>query len=398
MLQALVDMANVGVMVLDSGNRIEYANRMCSHITGYEHDSLVGKLFADLLDDKNRELFETLKKNTTTCSTNLYQGIEMRTAYDSAVTAEMACSTFSAHAEEKCFVYFRDISNREGLTQELQKSEQRYRELFDRVDQGIYVSSKEGHFIDCNKALLHILGYDSEDEVLNLDLARDLYVNPEDRTKYQKNIERDGYVRNYEVEFKKKSGESIPIHLNSHVIKDEKGEVIGYQGLIIDVSENIRMRREVDKQNRFMSNLLESSVDCIVAADIKGTVIFFNHAAEKLTGYDSEEVIGKFHITKFYPLETAKEIMRMLRSDDHGGPGKLQDFHVNMLGKDGEEIPLSMSASIVREGDEELASLGIFTDLREKMKMEKELQEAQLRLVQTEKMASLGSLVCRRGP
>jgi PAS domain S-box-containing protein len=152
------------------------------------------------------------------------------------------------------------------------------------------------------------------------------------------------------------------------------------------------MRREVDEKNRFFSNLLESSVDCIVAADTKGTVIFFNQAAEKLTGYEAKEVIEKFHITKFYPIEVAKDIMRRLRSDDYGGRGKLSDFRVTMQAKNGEEIPVSTSASIVYEGDKERASLGFFTDLREKLKMEKELQEAQLRLVQTEKMASLGSL------
>jgi signal transduction histidine kinase len=65
---------------------------------------------------------------------------------------------------------------------------------------------------------------------------------------------------------------------------------------------------------------------------------------------------------------------------------------LTVFGKDKEEIPVSLSASIVYEGQKELASLGIFTDLREKIEIEKELQDAQVRLLQSEKMASLGSL------
>lgn len=393
MVEALIEMANVGILVLDLEDRIHYANRMTSYITGYDHASLMGKKFTDLLDSKNRQLFQTLKNAADTHTTKLYQGIELISAFSTTVITEMSFSTFNPDGEaRKLFIYFRDISERKGLTKELQKSEQRYRELFNRVYQGIFISSKEGYFVECNAALLDILGYDSKEEFLQLDLARDVYANPEDRTTFQEIIERDGFVRNYEVEFKKKNGEKIPLLFNAHIIEDDKGEIIGYQGLMIDVSERIRMERELREKNLFLSNLLESSVDCIVAADTKGNVIFFNKAAERLTGYKSEEVIGKFHITQFYPLEVAKGIMRKLRSDDFGGRGRLEKLLITFRAKNGEEIPVSTSASIVYEGDEELASLGIFTDLRERLKMEKELQEAQIRLIQTEKMASLGSL------
>jgi len=84
--------------------------------------------------------------------------------------------------------------------------------------------------------------------------------------------------------------------------------------------------------------------------------------------------------------------MKKLRSDDYGGRGKLENFKLIIYGKNHEEIPVSLSASIVYEGEKEIASLGIFTDLREKIKIEKELQDAQVRLLQAEKMASLGSL------
>jgi len=393
LFQTIAEMANIGILVLDDYNRIEVANRMIAHFIGYEVTALLGKNFTDFLDEKNQKLFQTLKEKIDTYSTRIYPGIELITAYATNVVTELCLTSYLTQSgDKKYLIYLRDISVQWDLTRELRESEKKYRELFNRVDQGIFVSSKEGRFVDCNAALLNILGYATKEEFLKMDIIKDLYLTPEDRKKYQETIERDEFVKNYEVIWKKKNGEKIPVLLTSHVIRNENDKVVGYQGLTIDISERIRMERELEEKNRFFSNLLESSVECIVAADTRGKVIFFNKAAEKLTGYTAEEVIGKIYITKFYPIDVAKNIMRRLRSDDYGGRGKLDNFRIILYGKDGVEIPVSCSASIIYEGDKELASLGLFTDLREKLKMEKELQDTQMRLIQTEKMASLGSL------
>jgi len=393
LFKTIAEMANIGILVLDDDNRIEFANRMIAYFMGYEVNTLLGKKFTDFLDEKNQKIFQTLKEKIDTSSTKIYPGIELITANATNVVTEMCLTSCLTHSRDKKYlIYLREISVEWHLIRELQESGKRYNELFNRVDQGTFVSSKEGRFVDCNAALLNILGYTSKEEFLKMDIIKNLYLNPEDREKYQEIIERDGFVKNYEVIWKKKNGEKIPVLITSHVIKDENDKVVGYQGLTIDISDRIRMERELEEKNRFFSNLLESSVECIVAADTRGNVIFFNKAAEKLTGYNAEEVIENFHITKFYPIEVAKDIMRKLRSDEYGGRGKLENFRITFYGKDGIEVPVSCSASIIYEGDRELASLGLFTDLREKLKMEKELQDTQMRLIQTEKMASLGSL------
>ncbi len=342
---------------------------------------------------KTKRFFSLFKNESATCTEKLRQVIELSTTASSPVIAEMCCASYVAQAgRKKTFVYLRDIAVQQKLTRELKQSEQRYRELFEHIDQGISISTREGKFIDCNPAVLKILGYESKEEFLKLDISKDLYVNPQDRKEFQRLIEKDGYVKNYEVAFKKKNGETIPILLTTQAIKNEKGEVIGYQGLNIDISERIRMEQELREKHGFLTNLLESSADCIIVSDMRGKVIFFNKAAERLTGYRTDEVIGKFHVTKFYSLEMAREIMKKLRSDEYGDRGKLENYMLTVFRKNDEEIPVSLSASIVYEGEKELASLGIFTDLREKITMEKELQETQVRLLQSEKMASLGSL------
>jgi len=394
MFQAIVEMGEVGILVLDGENRIEFANKMSSHIMGYETHKLLGKDFCSFLDQGNRKTFKALREDCDTYTSKLCQRIEIITASSAPAITEICCASYDTgqSGERKLFVYLRDISVQQKLTEDLQKSERKYRDLFDRIDQGISISTKEGKFIDCNSALLKILGYETKDEFLRMDISKDLYADPEDRKEFQRLIERDGYVKNYEVEFKKKDGNKLPILLTSHTIKNEKGEVIGYEGLNIDISERIRIEQELREKHGFLTKLLESSVDCIMVADMRGKASFFNKAAERLTGYSAEEVIGKFHISKFYSQEMARDIMRKLRSDDYGDRGKLENFMLTIYGKNNEKIPVSLSASLVYEGKKEIASLGIFTDLREKIKIENELQDTQVRLLQSEKMASLGSL------
>ncbi len=245
---------------------------------------------------------------------------------------------------------------------------------------------------ECNPALVQILGYTHRKQLLRLDIDRELYADPEEAVRLQHVLERDGMVSKYDIAFKNRKGLKIPVLLTAQARKNKRGRVTGYQGLVIDISERLAIEHELKEKVGFLVSLLESSVDCIVAADRKGIIVFFNKAAEKVMGYRAEEVIGRFHITRFYDMATAKGIMHKLRSDGYGGRGKLENLRLNFRRKDGKEIPVSLSASIVYKDEQEIATLGIFTDLREKLKMENELQEAQLRLMQSEKMASLGHL------
>ncbi len=152
------------------------------------------------------------------------------------------------------------------------------------------------------------------------------------------------------------------------------------------------VREELRRSNAFFRNLLLSSVDGVIAADIKGKVLIYNEAAAEITGYSVEETLGHKDIRDFYPVEVARDIMLKLRSDDHGGKGKLKLHRFEVQGKSGETIPISLNAAIVYEGDEEVASIGFFHDLREEIRIKSDLEKTQVQLLQAEKMSSLGKL------
>jgi two-component system NtrC family sensor kinase len=136
---------------------------------------------------------------------------------------------------------------------------------------------------------------------------------------------------------------------------------------------------------KFWENIIENSPDAIVAVRKGGEIIIFNRAAERMLGYRKDDVIGWMDIRTLYPPGEAKQLMKDLRSPNYGGPGFLEKREFLLIDKNGWEIPVYISAVILFEQGKEIGSVGIFTDLREKKELEKQL-------LRTEKLSSLGKL------
>jgi PAS domain S-box-containing protein len=392
--EKIAEMGDDGIVVFDQAFKILFANQMASEITGIPKEDLIGRNFFTVIGKEDKEFLEGTVTRGVGIGEKLCTEMTILTPKGQVKDGEVCIALAKSDAGEvKTYAYLRDITARKKFEKDLRDSEEKLRTLFERVRHGLFISSKEGKFLDCNQALLDMLGYSTKEEFLNINIAQDLYVNSEDRKVFQERIERDGYAKDMEVTFKKKNGEEITVLLTGHPIKDEKGETIAYQGINLDITERKRIEDELREANEFFMNLIESSVDGIIAADMNGNIIIFNTGAEALTGYSAAEMIGKVHITQIYPEGVAKEVMRKLRSADYGGTGKLTPTQFNVVNKYGEEIPIQLSATLIYdEADKEVASVGIFTDLRPRLKMEKRLQETHLQLVSSEKMASLGKL------
>ena len=152
-----------------------------------------------------------------------------------------------------------------------------------------------------------------------------------------------------------------------------------------DVSRIRRVESELSQTRDFLENVIQSSADAIVAADLSGSIIVFNRAAENLLGMEAQNVVGRRSVEGLYEGDGAREIMRRLRSGESGVKGQLRNIRASICGGDGAKIPVSLSAAIVYEGDTEVATVGVFSDLRERLRLEAELQRAQTQLKDDEK-------------
>ncbi len=392
--EKIAEMGDDGIVVFDQAFKIIFANQMAVEITGIPKEELIGRNFFTVIGKEDKKFLEGTVTRGEGIGEKLCTDMTILTPQGLMKDAEVCIALAKSESGDvKTYAYIRDITARKQFERSLKDSEEKLRTLFERVRHGLFISSKEGKFLDCNQALLDMLGYPTKEEFLSIHIAQDLYVNAEDRKLFQERMERDGYVKDMEVEFKKRNGEKLTVLLTGHPIKNEKEEVIGYQGINLDITERKHIENELREANEFFMNLIESSVDGIIAADMKGNIFIFNKGAEALTGYVAEEVIGKIHITRIYPEGVAKDIMKKLRSPEHGGLGKFIPSQLNVVNKDGEEIPIQLSATLIYDGEgKEVASVGIFTDLRPRIKIERKLQDTHLQLVSSEKMASLGKL------
>jgi PAS domain S-box-containing protein len=392
--EKITEMGEDGIVVFDEHSRIEFANQRAAEIIGLSKDQILGQQFFSLIGKRDEDFLKEMVKRGEGIGERVCTEIDLRTPKGEARATEVCIApTRSDDGRIKTYAYLHDITERKRYEREVRESEEKYRNLFERVRHGLFISTREGNFVDCNEALLEILGYDDKEEFLKIDITRDLYVNPENRKAFQTRIERHGFVKDFEVEFKKKSGEKITALLTAHLKRDETGRVIGYEGLNIDISDRKRMERELREANEFLMNLIESSLDAIIVTNMKGDILIFNRGAENILGYEAEEVVGKMNIRSIYLPGLAEEVMKKMRSPEYGGVGKLSSFPISHRRKDGELIEGDLSASLIYNSEgKQVASIGIFKDLRERLRMERELRETQQALLQSEKLAAMGRL------
>lgn len=386
MLGSILDTIEDGIYVISRDFTVKFMNQR------------MVELFGDGLGEK---CYQIINKSNALCpwcrSDRVFNGESFnREVYIPKVdkTFEVTSSPFK-DTDGNIFKLgiYHDITMRKQREARLKSSVEDYRRIFEHVAVGVYISTKEGKFVDANQGLLDMLGYSNKEEFLKIDIINDLYLFPEDRKMFQELIERDGRVVDYEVQFKRKDGTPIPVLMTSHVRYDHQGNVIGYEGINVDQTQRYQMERKLREAHDFMNKIVQSAPISIMAADLEGNIIIWNKAAEKTLGYKSGEVIGKMHITKVYPNGKAYEIMKVLRSPDDGGIGVFPPQPVLYVRRDGRIIEGHLSAAMIYDDDgNEVATVGSFVDLTERIEMERALSKTQEQLLQSEKLAAMGRL------
>jgi PAS domain S-box-containing protein len=386
MSTAILETFDDGIYVMNQDLVVEYMN------------SAMIAQFGDGIGKKCHELINQSDEKCPWCrSDEVFKGHKIsREVYVPLVDKTYYLTEIPFEKEDgsilKLSVY-RDISERKKREEMLWATEEDFINLFEHVACGVFISSKEGKFLNANPALLDMLGYDNKKEFLNIDIANDLYVRPEERQKFKQMIERDGRVIDYEVEFKRKDGSTVPVLLTGHVRYDQQGNVIGYEGLNVDISQRKLMERQLREAYDFINKIIQSSPNAIIATDMAGSILIWNRAAEETLGYKVNEVVGKMSIDKIYPEGTARKVMQMLRIPEHGGIGKLKAYPMVYVRRDGTVVEGNLSAAIIYDtSGKEIASVGSFVDLKERLDMERALRQTQEQLLQSEKLAAMGRL------
>ncbi|MEL7304413.1 MAG: PAS domain S-box protein [Myxococcota bacterium] len=259
----------------------------------------------------------------------------------------------------------------------------KYSSFFEQAHDGIVVTDAEGRIRYLNESAEKIFRRepDSLNGVPFVALLSSRSHNLAQRALSGDNVgDGYGYV---DLLVDRESGDYAVISVAIRVLEDSDQRLVSFR----DVTELREIESELRQTRDFLENLIQSSVDAIVAADVAGNIILFNRSAERILGYSAHEVVGRMSVERLYPEDDYDDVIRRLRSSASGGRGRLEPIRKDLVSKNLKMVPVNLSAATIYEDDREVAVVGIFTDLRERMRIEEKLSQAQRKLQISERQS-----------
>lgn len=264
------------------------------------------------------------------------------------------------------------------------RSLQRYADFFDSSADGIVVIDAEGRLLFSNPKAREITGYDEPDlrgrrlgdifATEDAGLAQDLRAG----------FVQGNFPKDIDIKITTRDKRVLIVNVSFASVLREDGAVLCS---FRDVTRQREVEAELQKMKDFLQRVIDSSVDAIISADMKGQVVLFNRAAERIYAKSAGDVVGT-NVRTLYPEGTAQRIMKMIRA----GGGRIEGLKVDVIDSAGITVPVSFSGALIFEGETPVGSVGIFTDLREKVRMEQRLQQAQEQLLAQERQAIVAEL------
>lgn len=350
LLELVWEHTNDGMLLTDSDGIIVAVNTaFCSLVNMKENELL--KLPFTVIYDKSvdrKQIFEEYKK---IAAQNNYSSIEETNFYFNSgrsVTVEKMTTTLVDAAHEAYVLSeFRDISERKRWEQSLNESENRYRSLFENSVLPIYESNVSGKFINANVALLHLLGYDSFDELLSLNLERDVYVNVEQRVKlFEKLIESKSDTP-AELDLKKKDGTIITVLAHSRIIMDGEGSITGFEGALEDITERKMLEQKLQSNIRQLEtahddltrlNTQKDKILAIVSHDLRspfssilGFCELLKNEFHTLSDEEKLEFVGYIHDAAAQQLTMVNSILDWSKLETGRVTVKFQTVNVGII-------------------------------------------------------------------
>src|SRR5277367_1265527 len=266
----------------------------------------------------------------------------------------------------------------------LRKNEARFTELFETLQEGIYVTTPSGAILDVNPALVRMLGYDSKSDLLARTVP-EVFTDRDERRSIKNEVETDPLPQGREITLLRKDGTSIVCLNTAAVVRGPSGEVVRYQGSLMDITERRTMERRLHQQQEFARRLVDNFPDLILVVNASGAYTFVSPRVRDVLGYeiaDTKEMQlgGRTHPDDRVALDSVyHEII--------AGQKVFASLELRVRHKDGEWRRLLCHFSPLSD---ELGQIeGVFMTCRDVT----ELKRLEEQLIQAEKLAAMGQML-----
>jgi PAS domain S-box-containing protein len=130
-------------------------------------------------------------------------------------------------------------------TNQLQEVEKQYRSLFEESKDMVFITTLEGKVLDINPAGVELFGFETKEEIMELGSMSDAHSSPGDRASFREEIEKQGYVKDYEITIKRKDGVPRSCLVTAALVRDNQGNITAYRGIIRDITEQKKMEQQL---------------------------------------------------------------------------------------------------------------------------------------------------------
>lgn len=377
LLRSIIQAAPTGIgMVKD--RVIEWTNEQISQITGYTPGELKGRSARILypsdeeFDRVGRHKYAEIQCKGTGSIVTVWQRKDGRTVN------VLLSSTLIDPGDLSAGVVFTalDITEKKKAQDDLWKSEEKYRALFENAVMGIFQSTPEGRFLRVNPATAKMCGFDSPEEMVDsvTDIAAQHYVDPADREPFTRAMEEQGFVRNFEHRTYRRDGSVFWVSVNARAVRDRLGRITHYEG----THEDIQARKEAEaalraSEERFFKVFQSNPIPMTIATLDEGRLIDVNERALELSGYSRQELIGRTSVDIglwAYPEERDGLIAELRKT------GLLRDGLAHFRTKSGSVAPALWSADRIRLGKDELL-LTTIHDISQQVEAREKLRQSE---------------------
>jgi PAS domain S-box-containing protein len=242
-LDAIPDM----IYEMDLKGNILYANRFARETMGLRDNDFNGLKLLDFLTQDGVKQANAITKQLMSGKDSLPSSLYHLRTLDQRIVPIESQARLLTNTNGNCTVLgvARDITERYQAEKLLRESEEKYRTLFEESKDVLFIAAPEGRLLDMNAAGVELFGYSSKEEILQINIANDLYVNPRDRDRFRDAIEHAGFVKDYEITLKRKDGRKIIMLVTSTLMKNEQGQVVAYRGILRDITEKKQLEQQL---------------------------------------------------------------------------------------------------------------------------------------------------------
>jgi len=377
----LIDSFDDVLLALTLDGQIRAVNRSFSDLVDTPFQQIIGKPLADFIQEANGDASALIKRAMPRfMERRQWAGVaQVRLKNQSAVFHFdcVAHAMMRADQVHGITVLARDVSA-------LHKNEARFTELFESLQEGIYMITPDGAILDANPALVRMLGYDSKEDLLQRHVA-EIFVDAAERKSLKDEVEQQAMLQGREITLVRKDGTSIVCLNTAAAVRDSSGAVVRYQGAVMDITERREIERRLHQQQEFARRLVDSFPDLILVIDTSAHYTFVSPRCKEVLGYDLEETKDMEFGERTHP-EDLPAIMA-LYSDVLVGKQTFASMEVRVRHKLGDWRRIRFNFSPLADEKGQIEGMVLsgrdVTDL-------KRLEE---QLIQAEKLAAMGQML-----